>query len=141
MALHLQTQKDAHARATAIRGVIRTVDQEKLQYITTDLILNCEKVKSALLSGSEDDHGLICHPGFDQLNMFQSIQTVGLFTDSTKLKSFVTHTGWITDSYAGLTLQDCLPAHIQPPCWDDGTDPAERTLLSEAVSNLAKVRS
>ena len=102
--LHLQTQKDAHVRATAIRGVIRTMDWEKLEHITADLILDCERVKSALLSGSEDDHGLIYHPGFNQLDIFQSIQTVRLFTDATKLRGFVTHRGWITDSYEGITL-------------------------------------
>jgi len=66
------------------------------------------------------------------------VQTIGLFTDPEKLKSLITHTGWVNESYEGLTLRDCLPAHTQPPGWDDGTNSAERTLLSEAVTNLAK---
>ena len=136
--LHLQTQKDAHARATAIRGLLRTIDRAKLQYITTDLILDFERVKAALLSGAEDTDGLISHPGFDRLEIFQSVQTIPIFTDADKLKSFVTHTGWITASYEGLTLRDCLPTHTQPPAWDEGTDSGERTLLSAAVTNFAK---
>ena len=136
--LHLQTQKDAHARATAIRGLIRTVTRTKLQFITQDLHLDFERVKAALLSGAEDDDGLVSHPGFDRLDIFQSVRTIGMFTDATKLKSFVTHTGWQPASYDGLTLRDCLPAHTQPPRWDESTDSAERTLLSEAMGNLTK---
>ena len=136
--LHLMTQKDAHARATAIRGLLRTVDRQKLHHITHDLILDVERVKAALLSGAEDTDGFVAHPGFNQLDKFPSVQTIGLFTAPGKLQGFITHTGWITESYDGLTLRDCLPAHTRPPGWDENTDAAERALLSEAITNLSK---
>ena len=136
--LHLQTQKDAHTRAMAIRGVIRTVDHEKLEYITTDLRLNCDRVKAALMSGIDDEHGQVSHPGFDQLHLFHSIQTIGLFADPMKLQGFIDHTGWTAESYGGLTLRDYLPAHVQAPHWGEDTEPADRALLREAVTNLSK---
>ena len=127
--LHLQTQKDAHTRAMAIRGVIRTMDREKLEYITTDLRLTCDRVKAALRSGIDDEHGQVSHPGFDQLHLFHSIQTIGLFADPLKLQGFIDHTGWTADSYNGLNLRDYLPAHVQAPQWGEDTEPADRALL------------